>query len=150
MKRSPNEAGRIPFPVVLLLLIAVLTLTLAPSVAALRSRAEQAEPVMCGKMCDGENGQVSDGDGHIGNNDHGADHTPDSAGKLREKLDDMLPGDGAMMPRGEGGDLSGPMGDGTADEGSSSGILPWIIGALVVLAVLLVVLALIPRRGKSH
>lgn len=32
----------------------------------------------------------------------------------------------------------------------TAGILPWIIGAIVVLAVVLVVLALIPKKRQSH
>lgn len=80
---------------------------------------------------DAHDGDTSDDhDGNIANDPNG--NEPDSG----IANDDVAPGDAAH-------DLSRePM--------DTAGILPWIIGAIVVLAIVLVVLALIPRKRQSH
>ena len=40
--------------------------------------------------------------------------------------------------------------DHTADDGNSSGVLAWVIAMIALLAVVLVVLALIPKKSRSH
>jgi hypothetical protein len=42
------------------------------------------------------------------------------------------------------------MENGNAGDGNSLGVLPWIIGSLVALAVVLVILALVPKKNKTH
>ncbi len=71
-------------------------------------------------------------------------------------------GDQTGTPNTQDGDVSdnhdatiddngqGSTEDHTADDGNSSGVLPWIIAIIVLLAVVLVILALIPKKNKSH
>ena len=149
----------------LLLLLSLLPLALSLPVSAAQSRMGRADRVEHRIAEDGERlgedlidrgrdilddmplPDANDGDtsdDHDGNiaNDPG-DNKNDGIAK-----DDIAPNgadDGASDPSHE---LSREPMDTTPTDGA--GILPWIIGALVVLAIVLVALALIPNKRRSR
>lgn len=173
MRRSPQNAGPLPAPLLLLLALVMLFITLSPTASAFGSTGEDKGAALAvWAMCEGENGKVTDDDGIIGNSRRGADRSP-MDDRFENGIDGALPGrdggsgmehahDGPLdtaprsseRARGVGGTEAGDGGmvgeDGTAVDGNSSGILPWIIAAIVTVSIVLVVLALIPRRNKSR
>ncbi len=63
------------------------------------------------------------------------------------KMTNNAPGESRQTPNNNGGAVGE---NGTTDEANSSGVLPWIIALLVILSIVLVVLALIPKKNRSH
>ena len=149
MKQSPRPMGRLPLPMALLLSLCMLLLLLTPTASAL-SRVEGGEESGCvSAMMQHEDGRVTDEDGRIGNSSRGADRVPTRDEFARGILPDSsstptVPsespdnGDGNMTPSEASRDVD------------AYGLPGWIIGILVVLSVALVVLALLPKRGKSR
>lgn len=147
MRRSPQSKGPLIFA--LILALCLLLLTMLTPIAAYGDDTDVSDGghLAVSMMQSGEDGRVTDQDGLIGNGQDGADHAePDDmfekgmGDRTAPEARDAAPEAGDMMPGGNG----------TASDGNSLGILPWIITALVVLAVVLVVLALIPKKNKSH
>ena len=180
MRRSPQDSGRLSAPILLLVALCMLFILLTPVASALGSAKESNDAYLAvSVMCNAEDGKVTDNDGIIGNSQSGADHAeapdrfangiqdgalpdspllPDEAGNgmgsgNADGLGDNMPspGNGARGMDGAGADNGNMIGEsGTADDGNSSGILPWIIAAIVAVSIVLVILALIPRKNKSR
>ncbi len=163
MRRSPQDSGRLPAPLLLILALCLLFIMLTPVASALSNTQESDDATMAvAAMCDGENGKITDDDGIIGNGRRGADRMQPRDEFANGIQDGNMPSprvrsDSADDTKGMGGNRarSGNGADmiernGTADDGNSSGILPWIIAAIVAVSVVLVVLALIPRKNKSR
>ena len=152
MKQSPRPMGRLPLPMALLVSLCMLLLLLTPTASAL-SRVEGSEASGCATATmQDENGRVTDEDGWIGNGTRGADRAPTRDEFARGILPDAsgTPTVPDETPDHEGGAVAyDGAGDATTDA-DASGLLGWIIGILVVLSVALVVLALLPKRGKSR
>ena len=145
MRRSPQESGTMTLMLALVLVLClVLFATLAPIAAAQGADEWQDDLLPVSVMMDGESGRVTDDDGVIGNGRTGADHAAESAPHARDMAPRHTPEAKAGMERGAAMDEAG-----TA-VGGSMGALPWIIASLVILAVVLVGLALLPRRGRSR
>ena len=108
--------------------------------AAAGNREVQAGDLAVALMTNDEDGRVTDDDGLIGNGRRGADRADESHER------DVMP---RQTPNGLPREAM-PKGNGTTSGENSQGILPWIVGSLVVLAVVLVILALIPKKNRSH
>lgn len=161
MKQSPRPMGRLSFPVALLVSLCMLLLLLTPTASAL-SRIEDGEESGCATaMMQHEDGRVTDEDGRIGNGTRGADRAPtrdefargivpDASGT--PTVPDAVPDHegGAVVRDGVSDDIMPSASGDTTTDADASGLLGWIIGILVVLSVALVVLALLPKRGKSR
>ena len=160
--------GPLSLPIALLLSLCMLVLLLTPTASALGATRvgsdgghESASVMM---QC--EDGKVTDEDGRIGNGSRGADRAPAQDDFARGILADGSTPDAPTMP-GEAARMH-PQGDAVVQDGAQpqdgissateqaameagrSGILGWIIGILVLLAVVLVVLALVPKKNRSR
>jgi hypothetical protein len=153
MRKSPQDAGHAAIPLLLLLVLCVLFMALTPVASALSNASESNDGYLAvSAMHSSEDGKVTDDDGRIGNGHSGADHAEPNDpfqngitdGAVRG-AEDMVRDAGDAVQHGEAS-----MENGTADDGNSSGILPWIIASVVTVAVVLVILALIPNKNKSH
>ena len=163
MRRSPQDSGRLPAPLLLILALCMLFIMLTPVASALSNTRESDDTTLAvSVMCGGENGKVTDDDGIIGNGRRGVDRAPLQDEFANGIQDSTMPSprvwpDSADGAQGMGGSRARSGNgtnvieeNGTADDGNSSGILPWIIAAIVAVSVVLVVLALIPRKNKSR
>ena len=146
MRRSPQESGTWTLMLALVLVLClVLFATLAP-IAAAQSADEWQDDLLpvSAMMMDGESGRVTDEDGVIGNGRSGADHATDPKSHARDRMPRQA------QDAASGTEGAAPMADGGTNSGGAMGALPWIIASLVVLAVVLVGLALLPKRGRSR
>ena len=141
MRRTPPSGGH---PAILLAMIWMLCLllwtTLTPLTAthdALNALDMDEKYLAVAMIQGGEDGRVTDEDGRIGKGQDGADRPATDDSIIRDALPHI-----PDTPDSEPGSPTG--------EGPAPGILPWIIGSLVVLAVVLVVLALLPKKNRSH
>jgi hypothetical protein len=159
MRKSPQDAGHAAIPLLLLLVLCVLFMALTPVASALSNAAESNDGYLAvSAMHSSEDGKVTDDDGRIGNGHSGADHAEPNdpfqngiTGGAERGADDITHGAEDMARDiGDAAQGEASMEDGTADDGNSSGILPWIIASIVVVAVVLVILALIPNKNRSH
>lgn len=144
MRKSPQESGTLTLMLALVLVLCLMLFTtLAPIAAAQGADKWQDDLLPVSAMMDGENGRVTDEDGKIGNSQRGADRSTDPDPHARD-----------MTPRHTPDAQADMEGQATVNEGAvengGMGALPWIIASLVVLAVVLVALALLPRRGRSR
>ena len=141
MRKAPQNGGYALWLMALLLTLCMMLLTtLSPLYATAGSREVQDGDLAVALMTDGEDGRGTDDDGVIGNGRRGADRADES--RMRDATPHPMP---RALPR-----EAMPEGDSAANGENSQGILPWIVGSLVALAVVLVILALIPKKNRSH
>jgi hypothetical protein len=148
MRRSPQTEGQLACLLAVILVLGLLLFTtLTPLAIAGTAKGDlelEGEFLAVAMMQGGEDGRVTDDDGRIGNSPDGADRPAEDDSLIRDAAPQQTPGE----RNGEQG--GGPMENGNASDGNSLGVLPWIIGSLVVLAVVLVVLALLPKKNRSR
>jgi hypothetical protein len=143
MRKAPQNSGQLAYLLALMLALCMMLFTMAPLYTA-PSGTELEESLAVTMMVDGEDGRVTDDDGRIGNSPDGADRPAEDDSLIRDAMPQHTPDERG----GEQG--GGPMENGNAGDGNSLGVLPWIIGSLVALAVVLVILALVPKKNKTH
>ena len=144
MRRSPQSAGRAALLLAMILALSLwLLTTLTPLSSADNGTEMEDEFLAVALMQGGEDGRVTDDDGWIGNGESGADRPAEDDPLLRGAMPDH-------SPDAQRGDTVSPVENGREGDGNSLGILPWIIASLVVLAVVLVILALLPKKNRSH
>lgn len=143
MRNAPQNNGHAAWLLALMLVLCLMLFTtLAPLCSAESGTELEGKYLAVAMMQDREDGRVTDDDGLIGNSRDGAD-----------RADEPFARD--MMPRHatEGGTEAttpAPRTSEAPSDGASTSVLPWIIASLVVLAVVLVALALIPKKKRSH